>query len=97
MNAGLVLMVGLSILPIGIAQAKASVDTGLWYARSAEFLQSPLLERLRWSRIVGDSVFLFGVASLVYFVIGLRTGWSYERSDVRAVQPARGAEGLEAT
>jgi len=97
MNAGLLLMVGLSILPIGIAQAKASVDTGLWFARSAEFLQSPLLERLRWSRIVGDSVFLFGVASLVYFVIGLRTGWSYVRSDVRAVQPVRGAEGLEAT
>jgi nitric oxide reductase subunit B len=97
MNAGLVLMVGLSILPIGIAQATASVDTGLWYARSAEFLQSPLLERLRWLRIVGDSVFLFGVASLVYFVVGLKTGWSYERSESRGVEPVRDTKGLEAT
>jgi nitric oxide reductase subunit B len=97
MNAGLVLMVGLSILPIGIAQATASVDTGLWYARSAEFLQSPLLERLRWLRIVGDSVFLFGVGSLVYFVIGLKTGWSYEPAGARAVEPVRGDESLEPT
>jgi nitric oxide reductase subunit B len=81
-------MVGLSILPIGITQAVASVDTGLWYARSAEFLQSPLLERLRWLRIVGDTVFLMGVASLVYFAIGLATGWSYEP------EPTRGAKEL---
>ena len=47
MNAGLALMVGLSLLPIGLMQTWASVDTGLWYARSAEFLQTPLLETLR--------------------------------------------------
>ncbi|MBK7645330.1 MAG: nitric-oxide reductase large subunit [Planctomycetes bacterium] len=80
MNAGLVLMVGLSILPVGITQALACVDKGLWYARSAEFLQSPLLVQLRWLRIVGDSVFLTGVAALVYFVVGLKTGWSYQRT-----------------
>ncbi|MCY2959094.1 MAG: nitric-oxide reductase large subunit [Planctomycetota bacterium] len=78
LNIGLGLMVGMSILPIGIAQAIASVDRGLWYARSAEFLQTPLLENLRWLRIVGDTVFLSGVASLVWFVVGLKTGWSYE-------------------
>jgi nitric oxide reductase subunit B len=77
MNGGLVLMVALSLLPIGLAQAFVSVDTGLWYARSAEFLQSPILERLRWLRIVGDGVFLSGVASLVWFTVGLRTGWSF--------------------
>ena len=92
MNIGLVLMVGLSILPIGIAQANASVETGLWYARSAEFLQSPLLERLRWLRIIGDSIFLSGVASLVYFVVGLKTGWSLQRSEAGARSAAR-AEG----
>jgi nitric oxide reductase subunit B len=77
MNAGLALMVGLSLLPIGIAQAWASIDTGLWFARSAEFLQLPALELLRWLRIVGDVVFLVGVGSLVYFMAGLWTGWSY--------------------
>jgi len=77
MNIGLALMVLLSLLPIGLAQTWASVERGLWYARSAEFLQAPVLERLRWLRIVGDTVFLSGVASLTWFMIGLKTGWSY--------------------
>ncbi|MCC7012966.1 MAG: nitric-oxide reductase large subunit [Planctomycetes bacterium] len=78
MNIGLALMVGLSLLPIGLAQVVASVERGMWWARSAEFLQSPTLELLRWLRLVGDSVFLIGVASLAWFMIGLRTGWSLE-------------------
>ena len=77
MNIGLGLMVALSLLPIGLSQAWASIEHGLWYARSAEFLQQPIFEQLRWLRIVGDSVFLLGVGSLVWFVIGLKTGWSY--------------------
>lgn len=77
MNGGLVLMVVLSLLPIGLAQTWASVERGLWYARSAEFLQLPVLELLRWLRIVGDTVFLSGVGALAWFVLGLRTGWSY--------------------
>ena len=78
MNGGLALMVVLSLLPIGLAQTWASVEHGLWYARSADFLQLPVLETLRWLRIVGDTVFLSGVGALVWFTIGLRTGWSYE-------------------
>jgi nitric oxide reductase subunit B len=78
MNAGLVLMVGLSLLPIGFSQAWASVEHGLWYARSAEFLQQPALQTLRWLRIFGDVVFLSGVAALAWFLLGLITGHSYE-------------------
>ncbi|MFN2427721.1 MAG: nitric-oxide reductase large subunit [Candidatus Binatia bacterium] len=78
MNIGLGLMVALSLLPIGIAQAWASVETGLWYARSAEFLQEPLLQNLRWMRMVGDTIFISGMLSFVWFTIGLKTGWSYE-------------------
>jgi len=79
MNIGLALMVLLSLLPIGLAQAYASIDTGLWYARSADFLQQPWLQTLRWLRIVGDTVFLVGVGSLLWFLLGLVTGWSYRR------------------
>lgn len=43
-NIGLVLMVFISGLLVGIAQTIASVEHGLWYARSAEFLQSPTLD-----------------------------------------------------
>jgi nitric oxide reductase subunit B len=88
MNAGLALMVALSLLPVGAMQVWESVENGLWSARSAEFLQSPLIERLRWLRIVGDTVFLSGVAALVWFSVGLLTGWSY------ATEARQGRDGL---
>jgi nitric oxide reductase subunit B len=91
MNAGLALMIALSLLPIGLAQTWASVDTGLWYARSADFLQQPWVETLRWMRLVGDSVFLLGVGALAWFMVGLRTGWSYEPAPGAARAPAKGA------
>jgi len=80
MNIGLGLMVVLSILPIGLAQAVASVDQGLWWARSADFLQQPVLETLRWMRMVGDTIFLAGVGALLWFALGLKTGWSLRTS-----------------
>ena len=78
MNAGLALMVGLSLLPIGLAQAAASIEHGLWYARSADFLQQPWVETLRWLRLIGDTVFILGAFGFIGFLLGLRTGWSYE-------------------
>jgi nitric oxide reductase subunit B len=81
MNIGLVLMIVLSLLPIGLMQAWASMEHGLWYARSAEFLQQPVMENLRWLRMIGDTVFLLGVGSLAWFVIGLKTGWSYAKKE----------------
>ncbi len=77
MNIGLAAMVLLSLLPIGLAQTVASVERGLWWARSADFLQSPPLETLRWLRIVGDTIFSSGVLSLAWFMLGLVTGRSY--------------------
>lgn len=77
MNIGLALMIVLSLLPIGLAQTWASVTHGLWYARSADFLQLPVLIALRWLRIIGDTIFIVGVGSLAWFVIGLKIGWSY--------------------
>jgi nitric oxide reductase subunit B len=76
LNAGLVLMIGMSLLPIGVFQAVASMQHGMWYARSADFLQGDLMQTLRWMRVVGDSVFAAGALALVWFIIGLRTGWS---------------------
>jgi nitric oxide reductase subunit B len=59
------------------------MDHGLWYARSADFLQQPHIQVLRWLRAIGDTIFAAGVVSLVYFVIGLRFGWSLQK-DPRA-------------
>ncbi len=75
-NIGLALMVLLSILPLGLIQTRASVEHGLWYARSAEFLQNDLIARLHWLRIVGDTIFAVGILALGWFVLGLKTGWS---------------------
>jgi len=78
-NAGLALMVLLSLLPVGLMQTWASVERGLWYARSAEFLQTPTMETLRWLRGVGDTIFASGVLALAWFVVGLKSGWSIKR------------------
>ena len=75
-NIGLSLMVLLSLLPIGIAQTIASIEKGMWWARSADFMQQDYLQVLRWLRAVGDTVFAAGILALVWFIIGLKTGWS---------------------
>ncbi len=79
-NVGLAAMVLISLLPIGLMQAWASVEYGTWYARSAEFLQTGLMERLRWSRMFGDSIFAIGALVLGWFVLGLVTGHSYDKT-----------------
>lgn len=79
MNIGLLLMVVLSVLPVGLAQTVASVKHGLWYARSAEFLGSPTLETVRWLRSIGDTVFAVGALALAWFVFGLKGGWSIKK------------------
>ncbi|GAB3295755.1 nitric-oxide reductase large subunit [Pseudidiomarina andamanensis] len=72
MNIGLCMMLFTSLLPIGFIQFFASASEGLWYARSEEFMQQPLLESLRWIRTVGDVVFIIGGLAVAYqVVIGL--------------------------
>ena len=65
LNGGLVLMIVSSLLPIGVIQGYASISEGLWYARSEEFMQQPLFDTLRWVRLGGDVVFIFG--ALTFF------------------------------
>lgn len=91
MNIGLGLMVLISLLPVGLFQSVASMEQGLWYARSADFLQQPFMETLRWWRIVGDTLFMMGVGALIWFVAGLYFGWSVQKSDEcdAADDPAR--------
>ncbi len=79
MNIGLMLMVLISVLPVGLAQTVASVKHGLWYARSAEFLETPTMDTLRWLRAIGDTLFAIGALYLGWFVFGLKTGWSIKK------------------
>jgi len=77
-NVGLALMVLLSLLPIGLLQTWAAVEHGTWYARSAEFLQTGMMNTLRWLRVIGDTIFAVGVLALGWFVLGLVTGHAYD-------------------
>lgn len=79
MNIGLMAMVLLSVLPIGLLQTLASVKEGLWYARSAEFLNTDHMMTLKWLRAIGDTIFAVGTVSLAWFVFGLKGGWSIEK------------------
>jgi nitric oxide reductase subunit B len=94
MNVGLALMALLSLLPVGLLQTWASVEHGMWYARSAEFLQTGLMDQLRWLRVIGDSIFAFGALSLGWFVLGLKTGWSLEdkKAEIEPVEMPQRSE-----
>jgi len=77
LNIGLFTMCVLSLLPVGLLQTKASVEHGYWYARSSEFMQTELMQSLRWLRVPGDTIFFLGAVALVLFVAGLKFGFSY--------------------
>jgi len=81
LNGGLMAMCVLSLLPVGLMQTSASVEYGYWYARSSEFLQTPLMQTLRWMRVPGDTIFFIGAVALVLFVAGLKTGHSFRRAE----------------
>jgi nitric oxide reductase subunit B len=91
-NLGLIFMVVLSMFPIGIMQASASIEHGTWYARSAEFLQTPTMQFLRWMRVPGDVLFAIGAALLGWFVLGLLTGHSFEKESPFDERPTREEE-----
>ena len=69
LNIGLALMVLISLLPIGLIQAWASITHGLWFARSEEFMQQPLLQNLRWLRMIGDTILIIGAVAFFWQVV----------------------------
>ncbi|MGE3820243.1 MAG: nitric-oxide reductase large subunit [Isosphaeraceae bacterium] len=81
LNGGLLAMCVLSLLPVGLMQTWASVERGYWYARGGEFLQSDLMQTLRWMRVPGDTIFFAGAVALVAFIAGLRTGHSFQADE----------------
>jgi nitric oxide reductase subunit B len=86
LNGGLLAMCLRSLLPVGLMQTWAAVEHGYWHARSSEFLQTDLMQTLRWMRVPGDTVFFLGAVALVVFVAGLKTGHSFRQSS-REIAP----------
>lgn len=71
LNLGLVLMALLTLLPIGTLQLLAALEHGYAYARSADFMQQPIIDMLVWMRVPGDTIFSVGAVALTWFVFRL--------------------------
>jgi nitric oxide reductase subunit B len=74
LNVGLALMAALTLLPLGTMQLLAAIEHGYWYARSAEFMQQPIVDLLIWMRMPGDVIFSVGAVTLTWFVLRLWFG-----------------------
>ena len=83
LNIGLSLMAACTLLPLGILQLKAVLEHGYWFARSAEFMDRPLIHLLIWMRVPGDTLFAVGALLMAIFVAAL---WLFPRRSL-AVQP----------
>jgi len=70
-NIGMLMEIFFSLLPIGLLQTYQSISVGYWSARSPEFMQTPLMQNLRWMRMIGDTVFAIGAVAWVWFAIKL--------------------------
>jgi nitric oxide reductase subunit B len=69
LNIGLLLMVLLSLLPIGIIQTYVSIHEGYAHARDASLLYSDEVQVLKWLRMIGDIVFSLGIVYYCWFVV----------------------------
>lgn len=78
-NIGLGAMVLISVLPVGLLQTVASVNKGLWFARSAEFMSQSHIVIFKWLRVFGDSIFGLGTLAVAWFIFGLKGGWSIKK------------------
>ncbi|MCF6340480.1 MAG: cbb3-type cytochrome c oxidase subunit I [Sulfurimonas sp.] len=69
-NIGLMLMVMIDLFPAGIHQLISTLDNGLWYSRSEEFIQGDVFQALTFSRMIGGFIFVFGgVLPLAWFML----------------------------
>jgi nitric oxide reductase subunit B len=68
-NLGLLGMTLLTLLPVGLIQARASYIYGLWYARSPAFYEEPWIKWIGQWRIIPDLIIITGVIALALFVL----------------------------
>ena len=78
LNIGLVAMVAFSLLPIGIIQAYTSITKGYSFARDSDLLYSPVVQTLKWLRMIGDTIFSIGIFYFCWFTIN-ETIYNFKR------------------
>ncbi|TAL74274.1 MAG: nitric-oxide reductase large subunit [Rhodanobacter sp.] len=78
-NAGLVLMIVMSLFPSGLLQIWDVLKHGYWHARSMDYMGMPRSHLIEWLRLPGDLVFIiFG--SIPLFIASLKA-WLGVRAD----------------
>ena len=60
LNAGLALMMILSMFPVGVLQFADAATNGYWHARGVEFLRQPRILLFAWLRLPADALFIVG-------------------------------------
>ena len=58
LNAGLMGIIRMTLVPVDAAQAIASFEKGYWWTRSYEFYAQPYINQLLWLRMIPDTVFI---------------------------------------
>ena len=86
LNIGLALMAVLTLLPLGTMQLLAAIEHGYAYARSAEFMQQPIVDMLVWMRVPGDTIFSVGALALCWFVLRLWIAPKHDPAFIASVE-----------
>ncbi|TKX73975.1 cytochrome B [Halorubrum sp. GN11_10-6_MGM] len=71
-NAGLALMVFVSVLPVGFLQLDVAFTEGYAAARSLGFYERDIVQTLFWARLPGDTLIILGTAIYVADLIRKR-------------------------
>jgi nitric oxide reductase subunit B len=81
LNAGLLLMVVLSLFPGGFMQIRDVLEHGYWHARSLAYSGTETARLIEWLRFPGDIVFIvFGALPMVIALgIGYADSWRHPR------------------
>jgi len=71
-NAGLAIMVGASLLPVGFLQLETAFTAGYDAARSIAFYERDLVQAFMWARMPGDVLLIAGTVVFAYDVVRKR-------------------------
>ncbi|MFB6270836.1 MAG: nitric-oxide reductase large subunit [Halobacterium sp.] len=71
-NAGLAVMVGLSLLPVGFLQLETAFTEGYAVARSLAFYNREVVQLFFWARFPGDTMLVLGTLVFAYDVVRKR-------------------------
>ena len=72
LNAGLMGMILITLLPVGFTQFMQGIEHGYWFVRTLDFYYQPFVHTVLWLRMIPDTVFIaLGVIPLLLAVYNM--------------------------